>query len=90
MTFIFYVAILLVLLGAFFIYTSLEVRKVVRREEVLPAVEKTVSSAADDLPFPAEDRETPEVAGLVPETEHSMTADAVQDTSPADFNIDLL
>ena len=90
MSFIFYAAILLVLLGVFFIYTSLEVRKVGRREDAV-AEEKTGSSSFDDLPSPVDEPAAPAVTGVVSEPAPAASAPAdagiVTDTASSDFNI---
>ena len=88
MSFIFYIAVLLVLLGVFFIYTSLEVRKVSQGEGAAPQGQSPLFD--EDIPAPAADSPSPSISGFVSgEADSSpIPADTVTDTdtSSKDFN----
>ena len=87
MSFIFYIAVLLVLLGVFFVYTSLEVRKV----GGAAAPQDTSPLFDEDIPAPADEPSAPLAAGFVPEEVQSSPSPADTaadtDTRPADFNV---
>ena len=86
MSFIFYIAVLLVLLGVFFVYTSLEVRKVSQGEG--GAVPRERGPLFDeDIPSPS--TQPPTVSSFVSEEVPSppAPADTVTDTRPSDFNV---
>lgn len=85
MSFILYIAVLLVLLGVFFIYTSLEVRRVGSAS----APQGKTPLFDEDIPAPAPETPAPSAAGFVPDEPHSASspADTDADTRPSDFSV---
>ena len=84
MSFIFYIAVLLVLLGVFFVYTSLEVRKV----GGAAAPQGGEPLFDEDIPAPMTETPSPAVSSFVAEEVHSSSpAVTDNDSSSKDFNV---